>query len=217
MSHTITFLRHGLSVANENGIVQGQMDYPLSEQGIAQANALAAYWSDHHFEFDLLISSPLVRASSTAEIISRALRIPVEYDESWMERLSGTAQGKAYEALDTLAASSMQPSSHDPLFEHGESEWDLFLRAAAAIQKLVRRPSGSYLVVSHGAILAAAFRAIFGVSPPSGRTRPLRIRFENTGYSIFEYHSGDARWSLRKHNVTTHLDLSPRADRQVDE
>jgi broad specificity phosphatase PhoE len=206
MTHTITFLRHGLSVANENGIVQGQMDFPLSELGIAQVNALAAYWSDHHVEFDHLISSPLSRASSTAEILGQALQIQVEYDEHWMERLSGTAQGKAYEEIGKLVANRLQPSSHDPLFEQGESEWDLFLRAAAAVQQLVRRPAGSYLIVSHGAILAAAFRSIFGISPPSGRIRPLRVQFSNTGYSIFKYESGDARWSLFKHNVTTHLE-----------
>ncbi|MEJ2013641.1 MAG: histidine phosphatase family protein [Anaerolineales bacterium] len=109
MTHTITFLRHGLSVANENGIVQGQMDFPLSELGIAQVNALAAYWSDHHVEFDHLISSPLSRASSTAEILGQALQIQVEYDEHWMERLSGTAQGKAYEEIGRNAAASIAP------------------------------------------------------------------------------------------------------------
>ncbi|MEJ2013642.1 MAG: histidine phosphatase family protein [Anaerolineales bacterium] len=97
------------------------------------------------------------------------------------------------------------------------TEWDLFLRAAAAVQQLVRRPAGSYLIVSHGAILAAAFRSIFGISPPSGRIRPLRVQFSNTGYSIFKYESGDARWSLFKHNVTTHLEEAGDLEGPIDE
>jgi broad specificity phosphatase PhoE len=217
MSHAFTFLRHGLSLANKDGIVQGQMDFPLSEEGLDQVNALADYWAEEGRRFELIISSPLARARSTAEVIGDRLRLPIEFDERWMERRLGTAQGKAYEEIESLFADAPHPSSHEPLFEHGESEWDLFLRAAGAVQDLVRRPAGDYLVVAHGAILAAAFRSILGISPSTGRVRPVRISFENTGYSLFLYESETARWSLQKHNVTHHLPFPDSQGAPVDE
>ena len=207
-----TFLRHGLSVANKNGIVQGQMDFPLSEEGSHQVELLAAYWLKKHTTFTQIISSPLARARSTAEIIQSSLDLPIEFDERWKERLSGVAQGVAYDQIDRLLEDRPLPSSHDPIFEHGESEWDLFSRAAGAVQDLVHRPPGQYLIVSHGAILSAAFRSILGISPPSGRIRPVRISFENTGFSIFEYYAETARWSLLKHNLTEHLELGLESD-----
>ncbi|MFN2273479.1 MAG: histidine phosphatase family protein [Anaerolineales bacterium] len=208
MTHTFTFLRHGLSVGNKNDIVQGQMDFPLSEEGIHQARQLASHWFARKVTFDLIISSPLTRARRTAEILQQSLSCPIEFDDRWKERLSGIAQGISYEQIDQLFGDRPFPSSHDPIFDQGESEWDLFMRAAASVQDLVRRPQGSYLIVAHGAVLSAAFRSIMGISPPAGRVRPVRISFENTGYSIFDYDADMARWSLRKHNVTDHLEDS---------
>jgi len=217
MSHSFTFLRHGLSIANKNGIVQGQMDFPLTEEGIEQSEALAAYWSNRSVSFDLIISSPLDRAQKTAKIIGGALGLQIEFDDEWKERLAGSAQGMAYDEVETLQKIRVQPSSHDPLFTEGESEWDLFIRAAAAVQDLVRRPPGRYLIVAHGAILSAALRSILGISPPSGRMRPVRISFENTGYSIIEYDSMLARWSLKKHNLTYHLQNNDYSEDLIDE
>jgi len=205
MTHHITLLRHGLSVANQNGVVQGQMDSPLSDIGVRQAERLAARWQATAVEFDFVLASPLQRARTTAEIIARALGLEIEYQEHWLERLAGAAQGKTYEEIDSTLLNGIQPSSHDPLFTDGESEWDLFLRAAVAVQELVRRAAGRYLIVSHGAILAAALRSILGVTPPHGRIRPVRLSFENTGYSILSYEGETARWTLHKHNLTDHL------------
>jgi len=217
MTHTFTFLRHGLSLANEAGIVHGQMDFPLSEEGVDQVKALAGYWAEEGRRFKLILSSPLARARRTAEIVGEKLRIPIEFDDRWMERRLGTAEGKAYEEIELLFANQQHPRSHDPIFERGESEWDLFLRAAGAVQDLVRRPPGDYLVVAHGAILAAALRSILGISPPAGRVRPVRISFENTGYSLFLYDSETGRWSMQRHNVTHHLKFPDPHGAPVDE
>ena len=217
MSHSFTFVRHGLSIANKNGIVQGQMDYPLSQEGIEQSEALAAYWVKNAMSFDLIIASPLARAKKTAEIIAGKLGLQIVFDDQWKERLAGSAQGMAYGEVETLLMTRQQPSSHEPLFDEGESEWDLFMRAAAAVQDLVRRHPGRYLIVAHGAILSAALRSILGISPPSGRSRPVRISFENTGYSILDYDSGLARWTLKTHNLTCHLKNNEYSEDLIDE
>ncbi|MFA9401974.1 MAG: histidine phosphatase family protein, partial [Anaerolineales bacterium] len=80
MEHKITLLRHGLSTGNEKGIIQGQKDYPLAEEGIDQSHSLSHYWKDHNVTFDAIIASPLLRAKQTAEIIASGMKLPIEFD-----------------------------------------------------------------------------------------------------------------------------------------
>lgn len=205
MVHKITLLRHGLSVGNQKGIVQGQKDYPLSEDGAEQTHALLRYWKQHDVCFDGIVASPLLRAKQTAEIIASDMNLPIELDEVWYERHSGDAEGRPYSDVKLEYADQPQDTSYDPMFETGESRWDLFIRAANAMQLLIRRPAGSYLVVSHGAILGAAIHTVLGVHPPPGRACPIRIGFDNTGYAVLEYDTDEARWWVHHLNVTCHL------------
>jgi hypothetical protein len=78
------FLRHGESVGNVESRWQGQSDYPLTERGRAQAHALAKRWHEEKAKFDLVITSPLIRAKNTAEIVASALDVKVESDPLWM-------------------------------------------------------------------------------------------------------------------------------------
>ena len=201
--YQIILLRHGLSTANQAGIIQGQQDYPLSEQGKNQADALGQYWSDHDVKFDLIISSPLGRARETAERLQGFTGGNIEFDAKWLERQLGEAQGQRYDTLQALPARNA--SAYEPPFPGAESEWDLYLRAASAIQSLFENEPGQYLIVSHGAILSAAMRAVFGQAPSPGRVRPARFSFYNTGHSHLTYEMDSARWSLHYHNQTRHL------------
>jgi broad specificity phosphatase PhoE len=203
----IVFLRHGLSTANEEGIVQGQRDYPLHKEGIRQVKILADYWSSRRQTFDQIFCSPLLRAKHTAEILAADLEIPLQEDPIWMERRLGSAEGLPYEQIQaTLLDRQEHPSSYEPLFESGESEWDLYNRASKALQTLLNCAHLSILVVSHGGILSAVMRAILGVSPPPGHNRPPGFRFDNTGYSevIFDY--GISRWLILSHNTKPHME-----------
>ena len=42
---------------------------------------------------------------------------------------------------------------YDAIGGVGEGDWALYLRAGQALQALLRRPAGSYLIVSHGGML----------------------------------------------------------------
>jgi broad specificity phosphatase PhoE len=205
MTHTITLLRHGLSVANESGVVQGQLDYPLSDVGKAQAADLAEYWSSQGRRFDVIVSSPLLRARQTAEIVGARLSVPIEFDPRLMERHMGEAQGLPGDEFDRLRKNDARPSPYEPMFDSGESYWDLHRRAGDALQDMVRRQPGEYLVVSHGALLNALLRGLLGVAP-YGKTRSARFVFENTGFARVQYMADTARWRIETLNATPHLE-----------
>jgi broad specificity phosphatase PhoE len=203
----IVLLRHGQSTANHEGVVQGQRDYPLHEAGIRQVKRLADFWSLRSQTFDQIIYSPLLRAKHTAEILAAALEIPLQENPIWIERRLGDAEGLPYGQIQaTLSGRLEHQSSYEPLFESGESEWDLFTRAAKAIQSLLDCDIPSILVVSHGAILSAVMRAILGISPPPGHTRPPGFRFDNTGYSEVVFDQKTSHWIILSHNTKHHLE-----------
>ena len=58
----VTLLRHGESVGNAESRWQGQRDYPLTERGREQAQALAKRWKQEKVQFDAVISSQIGRA-----------------------------------------------------------------------------------------------------------------------------------------------------------
>jgi broad specificity phosphatase PhoE len=206
--HHVTLLRHAQSVANENKILQGQQNSTLSESGLKQAVALSQHWKTEGVTFDLAISSPLDRARMTAEVLSETLGFSIEKNEMWMERNFGVAEGKTYDELQTLRRDLLKRSPYVPSYETGESDWDLFMRASSAIQDILRREAGRYLIVSHGGILNAAMHSILGVPPSSPGHRSI-IRLENTGYAVTEYNHTTDNWDIFQVNDTRHLGYLP--------
>lgn len=59
------FVRHGETVANREGLLQGHCDYPLTEKGLHGADTVGRYL--RNIKWDLMYASDLRRASHTAE------------------------------------------------------------------------------------------------------------------------------------------------------
>ncbi len=203
--YTITLLRHGESLANAGGIHQGQADFELSELGLAQGRALAARWKREGVTFDRIISSPLLRARQTAELIATALHIPVEFDPNWMERDIGELSGLSIEEAAHRFPRSSFMNPYQPLGGNGESRWEAYLRAGQAVQDLLRRPPASYLIVSHGAILNLVLYAILGIIPQAN-FQGARFRFYNTSFAVVQYDPSNHNWLVEKLNDREHLD-----------
>ena len=201
--YSFVFLRHGESIGNAESRWQGQSDYALTEKGRRQASALAERWKSEGVKFDLVIASPLVRAKGTAEIIASALNAKLEIDPILLERNVGEMEGLTAEEVRKRP----QPpyvTPYDPIGGEGEGDWALFLRAGQALHDLVRRPPGSYLIVSHGGLLNQLMNAIIGIAPhvdPSG----VRFRFENTAFARVIYFPHQHRWAIDTVNDRAHL------------
>lgn len=202
-SHRIVFLRHGQSVGNAEERFQGQADFPLTETGRAQARALAERWLREGVSFDACISSPLARARETAEILSAALNLPLEFDPVWMEWHNGQLAGLTHEEGDRLIPRPAFIHPYQPIGRTGESRWELYLRAGRGIQALLARPPGRYLVVAHGAILNMTMCAILGVPVHANFNGP-QFRFRNTAFATLSYFPDLHRWRVEGVNDHAH-------------
>jgi broad specificity phosphatase PhoE len=199
----ITLLRHGESVGNAEGYHQGQTDFPLTGRGKEQARHLAARWLSEGVRFDTLISSTLARARETATILGEAFRLPVELDPVWMERDIGPLGGMRPEEAAERYPRPAFVHPFLPIGGTGESQWDVYLRAGRAVQSLICRPPGSYLVVSHGGLLNLVLYNMLGIVPQANY-QGAHFRFLNTSFTELIYRPAEHRWILERLNDRAH-------------
>jgi len=201
--YNIILLRHGESIGNANGYHQGQAEFPLTERGQAQALALGNYWHSHDVTFDYCIASPQSRARETAEIIAGTLDLQIEFDPVWMERNNGVYAGlQQDEARERYPYPAFQ-AIYQPIGQTGESEWELYMRGGRAIQSILHRPPARYLIVSHGAILNMAMRALLGIMPQAN-FQGARFRFRNTAFVTLTYRPDRHQWMVDGVNQRPH-------------
>jgi len=203
-SFDIIFLRHGESVGNAESRWQGQADFPLTRKGRQQAKALAKRWQDEGREFDWIVTSPLSRASETAEIIAAALNLPVEKDAIWAERNIGEVAGLTAKEVNQRFPNREFINPFAAIVgNEGEGDWELYLRAGQALHGLLRRKPGRYLVVSHGGLLNQLMYAVVGITPQANFSGP-RFRFKNTAFAHLIYHPDSHRWQIDALNDRAH-------------
>ncbi|MEW6093327.1 MAG: histidine phosphatase family protein [Chloroflexota bacterium] len=202
--YTVTFLRHGESVGNLENRFQGHADFPLTEKGRLQARLLAERWKAEGRTFDRAISSPLLRARETAEIVCAALDVPLEFDPDWMEMNNGLLAGLDDEQAAQVAPRPDFMTPYTRFGKTGESRWEVHLRAGRAIQRILDQPAGTYLVAAHGGVLNMAMYAILGIPVQADFSGP-RFMFHNTTFTTFTYESEHHNWRMLHFDDRPHL------------
>ncbi len=198
------FLRHGESIGNAEKRHQGQADFPLTERGVMQVEQLAATWKARGLKVDHAVASPLARAKQTAQILAGKLDFRISYDAVWKERDNGKLAGLLHEkALEVMPPPSFI-HLYNPIADTGESQWELYLRAGSALNSLMHKEPGLYLVISHGGLLNMLMHALVGIVPQPNFQGP-NFRFSNTGYSTVRYEPENGNWIILEHNNTSHL------------
>ena len=164
-------VRHGESVSNLEGRVQGQADVELSDHGHAQAGQVAE-WSRRLAEsvaIDEVWSSPLQRARETADVIAAAVGLPVLVEQGLCELHAGIFQGHLWADLEEKFPEEVarwRSGDVDYVIPGGESRAQLAARGRAALEGLAGRKSRGMIVVSHGGVLTAALGSMLGREHP---------------------------------------------------
>ena len=159
-------IRHGESLSNREGRVQGQADISLTDVGRQQATAVAAWCRSQPFPDRCeLWSSPLCRAQETAEIIGKSTGLLVNLKDDLVELNAGIFQGHLWDDLaDRFPEDVAQWRSGDIDFQipGGESRRQLAERGRHVLQSLSTRSVNSMIVVAHGGVLTAALGLLVG-------------------------------------------------------
>jgi 2,3-bisphosphoglycerate-dependent phosphoglycerate mutase len=177
-------IRHGETDWNRQHRFQGQIDVPLNDIGLEQADRLASRLK--HEALDVLVCSDLQRAQATAEAVARqhdqAPRMALLPEALWREQGFGVLEGLDVPTIRSrhadLWAQWVRHDADYALPEGGESNRAFHARVMQALQQLVARHAGRrVLVVSHGGVLDMLWRTAHGL-PLSG---PRACEIPNTG------------------------------------
>lgn len=205
---TVYFVRHGESTHNAKGLHQDGL-VELSEQGFKQAEFVAKRFL--HIRVDTIIASPFTRARQTAETISAAVNLPIEFNELFVETLPPSEViGKSKDDPEVISMhEKFRENMDNPQWRYSDEEnfQDRIARAKKAVGYLEGINKNSILVVSHGAFIRymLATMVLGEELKPSQWHRVIRFfHTTNTGITVCKYDT-EHRWKLYHWNDVAHL------------
>ena len=193
----IYVIRHGQSEANLKTAHAGWSQVPLTEKGIAQAQAVQPRLRELHF--DKVIVSDLLRARQTAE---NALP-GYDYTYDWRIREIGVGRLEGELVSDCeakLGESYIRNRQNRDFTAYGGENLEMMqARIASFMDNLTQEPEDAQIaVVCHeGAIFCMVCHVL--------QCQPTRLAglADNCSVSVFTYKSG--QWILNKWNETGNL------------
>lgn len=171
----VLLIRHGETVWNGEGRIQGHLDSALSATGRAQAVALGEQLADEGI--DVLASSDLGRALATAAAIAATTDLEVVVDSRLRERSFGTLEGRTWPEIaqafpDDYAHLSRRDPAHRP--PGGESAIEFRARVFECVTELALAAPGACLAaVVHGGVLSMFYRHARGLGLDAPRDYTL--------------------------------------------
>jgi len=176
MRRTILLVRHGETEWNRERRYQGWSDSPLTERGVAQAQALGRALANLADAASApMIASPIGRARRTAEIIHSHLpsTSPVQFDERLREISLGS-----WEGLDRTELSERMPGIFDG---EGYYEWYFHTPDGETYETFRDRIADwlhsagdeAMIVVTHGIVMRVLRGLYAGLMPADALRLPV--------------------------------------------
>lgn len=160
---TCYLVRHG---KDDDTVRGGWSEQPLSDEGKAQAEALACLVQSRDLGIQCIYSSDLVRAMQTAQIVADKLQVPIMPMPEFREVNNGDLAGmkndladKVYPGLywNTLDWEQRYPGGESPkeFYERVSTAWNAF-------QKMVLEQNETVMLVTHGGVINVILSVVNG-------------------------------------------------------
>jgi alpha-ribazole phosphatase len=198
----LLLVRHGETLWNHEGRLQGQTDVELSPFGREQAMRLRDRLTIEHLA--TAYSSDLRRCWDTASIALDGRDVPLQAEPALREIHLGAWQGRTWEELrreDPAQRAYVEADTAHRAPPGGETRGDVQRRIVASVLGIAaRHTEATVLVVSHG----GALRALLCWALAADLLASRRIELDNCGLSILHLRR-DAPL-LQLWNDASHLD-----------
>jgi broad specificity phosphatase PhoE len=179
MKKMLYLMRHGETLFNKLGKVQGACDSPLTQNGIKQAEQARIYFKENKINFDHLYSSTQERASDTLEIITNQksytrIKKLKEMNFGLFEAESTSLQPKGPESFETFYAQY-----------GGETAKEVERRMTESLTAIMEKQDHySVLALSHNGACYYFLRKFWMSS-----TKNIPVHFPNCSIFSYEYRS----------------------------
>ncbi|MCS6960827.1 MAG: histidine phosphatase family protein [Pseudanabaenaceae cyanobacterium SKYGB_i_bin29] len=201
----ILLVRHGETQWNREQRFQGQIDVPLNQTGLAQAQKTAEFLRS--VKIDRAFASPLLRPKQTAEAILAGRDVPLTLLDDLKEISHGLWEGKLETEIAQEFPGELERWQREPQnvqMPQGENLQQVWQRAKRAWQEIitVSQPGETVLVVGHDAINKALLCQLFDLKPD----RFWAFKQGNGGISVVDFREGkESAPVLTTANITFHL------------
>lgn len=194
----LLIIRHGETIENTQGIMQGHWHGRLTEKGLEQAEKLGVFLKER--QIDIFYSSDLHRASLTAQAIAKHHpEIKLLYLKILREMYLGKLQGQP-----KLDLSEYSKEKQTEMFKKAGAETldETFSRAKNYLRFLLQKHKNQTVAtIAHSGINKAIIAALTGKQP---QQIPDIEHQKNTSVTEIEI-TGDTS-KIIKYNSTEHLD-----------
>lgn len=182
----IYLCRHGRTALNAEGRLRGRLDPDLDMVGRTEAKGLAEQLSQ--LAPTRIVSSPLKRATQTAEPIATAAGLNVELDGRLIDRAFGEADGE-------IAADAVRRFGNLGKVPGAEQSAAVAARAEAALNEIAASsPTGPVIVITHDSVIRNFLKAM---THGDAELFPQRtgswdlLRYDNGTWTMAEFDSKD--------------------------
>ena len=160
----IYIIRHGQTEKNRANVLQGRSDIPLNDSGRQQAEEVRNRVIKAGIHFDLVYTSPLIRAVQTAAIIAEG--IPQLKDDRLIEMDYGPYEGMALADPAPEVLEFFRDFVHNPAPNGMEPLQAIVVRLGSFLEEIREEAAEKNILISTHAI--AMKGALEYLTPDSG-------------------------------------------------
>ena len=192
----LIIVRHGETLGNASGIIEGHLHGKLSQKGIEQAKKLALRLKEESINH--IFCSDLTRAIETLkEIKIYHSKVPLLITKNLRETFFGSWEGKSREEA------GFKEGYKPPLPQDAETREELYNRAKTFLQEITEKYNDkTILLVTHNATIKALITALNNKTHEDIKNIETQ---HNAGINIFEL-STNKEYKNTLYNCRAHLD-----------
>ena len=192
MSTEIFLVRHGETVWNTRKLIQGQLDSPLTDNGIHQSNLLSKRMKK--INPDIIYTSDLKRAIDTANIINQHIDKDIVEISGIRERHWGVFQGASWPKIKSFFPNQYKYYRNDSrnyVIPNGESYKQVTKRTIESLVDIIENHKNQKIViVTHGGVISPLIRDLLNIPYEMYRkfvisnTSITKLIYNDFGFSI---------------------------------
>lgn len=207
MPKTILIVTHPEATHHVEGLVGGWYDSHLTERGVRQAEAIAESIATRLGEVTAeIVTSDLLRARSTAEIIAGRAGGTVRVDPDLREKSYGEAEGRPRSWLADHAVPLPEFGDrlrHDEGISGAETRMELAERAYRVIDRVQRADAEHTILVTHGGTSTLLIAAWIGM--PIEAIGLVQFQVSSGSISVLSKNSRNYSHQVDQLNDLSHL------------
>lgn len=196
-------IRHAESEANKNKIFAGITDYPLSDNGLKQAEELKNKIILNNIKFDLIFSSPLKRTLQTITPTANALGIEIIKDKNLIEMCVGDWEDLTFDKIYKLDAKVCEHIIETDEFigiPNQETHESVSNRMYNEILKIINdNPNKDIAIVSHSIAIRSFMCKVFDI--PFSKISESIGKIDNAHITALEFDENSKQFKILFKNM----------------